>query len=190
MIAMRRALGWLVFTALVAACATKVASTQPGSFSSLDPSRRVSSLDHDSQTQLCQDIQLFGATALTDQQLWDYLCAYSTRYDCPTYDACVRSLATAPNGARGPLNLGACGSVESFAASCTLTVGELQTCLFAQAQWYVDFGARVALYCDPNAPPGSPPSESDAGGGASADCLARCDSILQYGFFVVRGGQP
>jgi hypothetical protein len=138
----RRAISTAFAFALVGAsalaCATKVASSTAGPFSTLNPAASVRDLETVDQAHLCLDVQIFAATTLTDAELHDYECVAPIVYAGgePAFGAeqcqsLVDRCAAIPAGTpvRTPLNFGECGDFIVDANKCNATVGDVGSCL-------------------------------------------------------------
>jgi hypothetical protein len=172
----------------VCACATKVASTHAGPLTSVPADLIVNELLESQLSQLCLDVHVFGATALTDDQILAYDCAQSVAFGALStvlgtatcrkkYESCV---ANPPQPVRAPADYRACVTFNSAAPSCMLSVGDFTQCLLQAAQWDVSVGARGEGICDS---PSTPPA-ADAG---TIDCT-RCSLLVDYGSRLVTGG--
>lgn len=179
--------------ALLAACATKIASSTAGPFTTLDPSQSVDGLDPVSAAHLCLDVQIFSATALTDAQLHDFDCVAPVVYagGASTVDAqqCrsfVDRCDALPSGqpVRRPLDFGACDEFLRDATSCQVTVGDLGACLDALA-WSMD---QVALQKDMVCDPGYDGLPPDVRFSEPWSRCAKCVTIVQYAQRLMLGG--
>jgi hypothetical protein len=190
MSAMRGVTCAVVAAALGVACATKVASTTPEGFTTVDPSLVVATLGPDDAARLCFAVKLFGATALTDSQTYLYDCALFLLDQGVTGGVNPAQCKSDRNGCqttpRAPLDYRSCNLFYGASHSCALTVGELTACVFAAANGDVALASAMSTICEQ--PPPSPQHQADAGP-SSIDCSA-CKGVLAYTQQILRGQNP
>lgn len=148
----------LSVAAVFVGCATKVASTTAGEISAIDPSQNARALSAIDGARLCLDVQIFAATALTDDQLRDYVCAEPVLFGgaVATFggDRCRQLVDECPALSQGrklrePIDYGACGEFASDLETCDITVGELEACLDDLAFFMLNVSQQKNAMCEP-----------------------------------------
>jgi hypothetical protein len=178
---------------LLVACATKIASSTAGPFTTLDPTQTVDELDPVSASHLCLDVQIFAATALTDDRLRDFECVSPVVYaggadkfgadQCQSFvDHCNAIPAGQP--VRQPLDFGACDEFLRDRVYCQATVGDVGACLDALA-WSMDQVAQQrGAVCKPGYD-GLPP---DPRFYEPWSRCSNCVAVIQYAQRLMLGG--
>lgn len=158
---------------------------------SVDPALVVDALGGDDLARLCLDVHVFGATALTDDQLLAYDCALATGFGSlsatlgsaacrRTYESCA---ATPPDRVRADVDFRACTRFKAAAMACSLRVGAFSQCLMQRAQRDVSAGNRGESVCDV-----SGAADAGAASDAGSDTCAACTALVDYAAAIVEGG--